>query len=750
MNRNEPVNHRAGRRFSRFNLILACIVFAVAGVGSFLFHDLYRSQASAQESYARVLHGLELLSELQYQTQEARRTLLYALVTSDSNRQVGFADLSRAADEKVARLLNDYRPSNQALPERQAAHTLVQDWQAYLKVRDELIGSMLEGRSKEAVERDLKESVPAFEIVRDDMKCLETFFKAEGQRLLAQIRLSFHRALLRTGVLLVLALGCAFIGVKMIQKNDLLGLAQATEARLRQDLESITEELLVLDADHRVQQWNEAAEKSWDRSRGVMLGQPLVRALPELAATPLASAIEAALRTGRATVLSDLRLQAADGERFYQARVFPFQKRATVFLNNITATRQAEASQIRLTAIVEATTDFVGMTDGDGRVLYVNRAGRRMMGMRDDEDIQGMKISEFHPEWATRRVLTEGLPAAARDGYWVGETALRARDGREFQISQVILSHKRVDGTVEYFSTIARDVTERKKAEVELAAMNKQLVEVSRRAGMAEVATSVLHNVGNVLNSVNVSATVVCDRLAKSRVVLLRKSTVLLQEHRADLPAFLTSDPKGQALPGFLDKLAGHLEEENAGLRAEMEAVARNVEHIKQIVATQQSYGRVFGVIETLDPRAVIEDALSLNSESIERHGITLERDFASERTVTADRHKVLQILVNLLRNAKQAIIEANSAERRIAVRLAESGPGYLNITVTDNGAGINAENLENIFRHGFTTKKDGHGFGLHASVLSAREMKGDLTFHSDGPGRGAAFTLALPADLQP
>ena len=412
--------------------------------------------------------------------------------------------------------------------------------------------------------------------------------------------------------------------------------------------------------------------------------------------------------------------------------------------------RQAEASQARLTAIVEATTDFVGMADVEGHVFYVNRAGRRMAGIPDDEDIRCAKIPDLHPEWATRRILTEGLPAAARDGYWIGETALRARDGHELCISQVILSHKRTDGMVEYFSTIARDVTERKKAETELAAMNKQLVEVSRQAGMAEVATSVLHNVGNVLNSVNVSATVVCDRLAKSRVALLRKSTGLLQEHRADLPAFLTSDPKGRALPGFLEKLAGHLEEENAGLRLEMEGVARHIEHIKQIVAAQQSYGRVFGVIETLDPRAVIEDALRLNVESVERHGITLEHDFASERAVTADRHKVLQILVNLLRNAKQAIIEANPAERRIAVRLAESAPGRLNITVTDTGAGISAENLEKIFRHGFTTKKDGHGFGLHASVLSAREMKGDLTFHSDGPGRGAAFTLALPTDLQP
>ena len=155
-------------------------------------------------------------------------------------------------------------------------------------------------------------------------------------------------------------------------------------------------------------------------------------------------------------------------------------------------------------------------------------------------------------------------------------------------------------------------------------------------------------------------------------------------------------------------------------------------------------------MIETLDPRALIEDAVRLNAESVELHGIVLEREFASERPVSADRHKVLQILVNLLRNAKQAIIEGNSADRRITLRLAEPASGRLAITVADTGAGISAENLEKIFRHGFTTKKDGHGFGLHASVLSAREMKGDLTVHSDGPGRGAAFTLELPMNHQP
>lgn len=297
---------------------------------------------------------------------------------------------------------------------------------------------------------------------------------------------------------------------------------------------------------------------------------------------------------------------------------------------------------------------------------------------------------------------------------------------------------------------LADSLAARSAAERRLNTTQKRLLEASRLVGMAEVANGVLHNVGNALNSLNVSTGVVCDRLGLSRLPLLRKSVALLQQHSDDLPGFLTTDPKGRALPEFLEKLAGQLEEENAGLREEMQSVSRGIEHIKQIVSTQQNYGRAFGVIETLDPREVIEDAARLTGESLARHRITLVRDFASKRPVCADRHKVLQILVNLVRNAKQAVIEADPPERRIAIRVTEAAPDRLIIAVTDTGTGIPEENLAKIFQHGFTTKKDGHGFGLHASILSAREMKGDLTVHSDGPGRGATFTLELAAGLQP
>ena len=293
------------------------------------------------------------------------------------------------------------------------------------------------------------------------------------------------------------------------------------------------------------------------------------------------------------------------------------------------------------------------------------------------------------------------------------------------------------------------EIVERKRAEGELKEMTTQLVDASRQAGMAEVATGVLHNVGNVLNSVNVSATLISEKLQQSRLSHMTRAVGLLREHEANLPAFLTTDPKGQQLPQFLGRLTDHLTEENKALIQETDALSQNVQHIRQIVSTQQSFARVFGVTEHLDAERLMEDALELNTAAFERHGIKLVRQYSSVPPVLVDRHKVLQILINLLRNAKHALRETERAEKQVVLTIAAAGSGRVKMAVTDNGGGITQENLTKIFRHGFTTKKDGHGFGLHSGALAAKEMNGSLNVHSDGPGTGATFTLELPVAVE-
>jgi PAS domain S-box-containing protein len=290
---------------------------------------------------------------------------------------------------------------------------------------------------------------------------------------------------------------------------------------------------------------------------------------------------------------------------------------------------------------------------------------------------------------------------------------------------------------------VVEDITERRLAEEELERVHKQLLVASRQAGMAEVATNVLHNVGNVLNSVNVSASMVSERIRKSKCAGLARAAALLNQHAGELASFLASD-RGKHLPLYLQELAVELVAERDAAVAELTAVRGNIEHIKEIVAMQQGYARVGGVTDTLDVRVLVEDSLRMNEGAFSRHGVTIVRDFQDVPLVQVDKHKVLQVLVNVIRNAKYACAEAAGGPKRVTVRV-RAGTGSVLIAVIDTGVGIPKENLERIFNHGFTTRPDGHGFGLHSGALAAKELGGSLLAESAGAGQGATFTLTLP-----
>ena len=291
------------------------------------------------------------------------------------------------------------------------------------------------------------------------------------------------------------------------------------------------------------------------------------------------------------------------------------------------------------------------------------------------------------------------------------------------------------------------EIAERERMQDEVGRVHQRLLETSRQAGMAEVATNVLHNVGNVLNSVNVSAALVAENAKNSKVAYVGKVVALLDEHAAELGTFITTDPKGRQLPGFLSQLAGQLAAEQQQAIKELDSLRRNIEHIKDIVAMQQNYAKISGVVETVKVTDLVEDALAMNTGALARHGVELIRDFSEVPPVSLEKHKVLQILVNLIRNAKYACDDSGRTDKQIRLEVARSNPG-VRITVADNGVGIPPENLTRIFDHGFTTRKGGHGFGLHSGALTAKELGGTLTAHSDGPRQGATFTLTLP--LQP
>ena len=275
---------------------------------------------------------------------------------------------------------------------------------------------------------------------------------------------------------------------------------------------------------------------------------------------------------------------------------------------------------------------------------------------------------------------------------------------------------------------------------------HEELVSISRQAGMAEVATAVLHNVGNVLNSVNISAAVVADAVRKSRSGNVSRVAAMMHEHAVDLGHFMTHEPKGRQLPDYLAKLGERLAHENRSILDEIACLTSNIQHINDIVAMQQNYAQVGGVTEKIRITVLIEDAFRMNMGAFDRHHIQLVRDYDAAHCpeITVDKHKVLQILVNLISNAKYACAESDQREKRVAIRVALVD-GCVRIFCEDNGIGIPGENLTRIFSHGFTTRRNGHGFGLHSSALAAKEMGGKLVAQSDGPGKGATFTLELP-----
>jgi len=258
----------------------------------------------------------------------------------------------------------------------------------------------------------------------------------------------------------------------------------------------------------------------------------------------------------------------------------------------------------------------------------------------------------------------------------------------------------------------------------------------------------VLHNVGNVLNSVNTSAVVLRENLQNTKSANLGKAAAMIQEHRPDLGEFLSTDPKGKGIPDYLSRIAASIADEQALACQELDHLCRSVDHIKQIVAAQQSFAKPDRLLEEISLAELVEEALRLNADSLTRHQITVERLFEEFPNVIIDQHKVLQILVNLIANAKHAIVENRTSEKRITISIASArceGTLMSKINVTDTGVGIAPQAMARLFQHGFTTRKSGHGFGLHAAANDAREMGGSLTATSGGVGTGATFVLELP-----
>jgi PAS domain S-box-containing protein len=402
-----------------------------------------------------------------------------------------------------------------------------------------------------------------------------------------------------------------------------------------------------------------------------------------------------------------------------------------------------------LNATLNSTEDGILAVDLNGRVICHNERFPAMWGVPQKIAAAG-RYEAFVEHCATLVEDSKSYLMRVQELMLHPDQAsydvLNLRDGRYFErMIHPQLMNGRCIGRVLMF----RDITERKRAESNLQKANAELVQASRRAGMAEIATNVLHNVGNVLNSVNTSASLVMGQVRDSKLKGVSRVVEMLEPHAHDLGGFFTRDKRGPQMVEYLKTLSTFLSQEHDTMLAELTGLSKNIEHIKQIVAMQQSYAKAAGVEEIQSPVGLVEDALRIHLAALEKHNVKIVRDYEKVPDIITDKHKVLQILINLIGNAKYALIESGQRAPQTTLGVKANGGNMLHFTVRDNGVGIAHENLIRIFSHGFTTRKNGHGFGLHSGFLAAKEMGGSLSVHSDGPGLGAVFTLELPIRLR-
>ena len=311
------------------------------------------------------------------------------------------------------------------------------------------------------------------------------------------------------------------------------------------------------------------------------------------------------------------------------------------------------------------------------------------------------------------------------------------------QVKELAAANREQQALIQCLQEKNTIITERTDA---LRHAQQQLLTTAHQAGMAEVATCVLHSVGNLLNSAVTSSTVIGEVLANSRWASLKRLVDLLPHPAADFATFVNQDPRGLKLPEFLDQLTGALGREHETIQARRAILAESLEQIRQITALQQTYAGLSGVKEPIAPAHLVEDTARLFLESFKRHDICIQYDLAPNLPeIRIEKHKVLQILMNLLQNARDATKSVSREARAIRLRVFLPQAGLVAFAVADNGVGIKPENLTRIFNFGFTTKPTGHGFGLHTCANLAREMGGSLTVSSQGEGRGATFTVSLP-----
>lgn len=505
-------------------------------------------------------------------------------------------------------------------------------------------------------------------------------------------------------------------------------------------LNIVDDAFFVLDREWRLAYVNRSLCKLIGRAQEELLGKPLASVMPWLEHTSAHRAIAEAIGEGRGGVALDAWDSPGEERRWREMTVLVFAQGVLCVSRDVTAREKIRAEIENKNALMETFVnnipDMAWVKDRDSKFIIANKAFCDAVGMAH-EFLVNNTCDVCFGELAVKFKADDRAVMESKTQKRIEESII---DGSKNVVWLETIKSPLHDGAGDIVGTvgIARDITERKR-------LNAALNTASRLGGMAEVAISVLHNVGNAINSVNVSTSLVGDKLQSRSRKLLARGLELLGAHDSDVVRFLTEDPSGTALVQALPQLCSAIMREQQEMIAEVDSVRHHVGQIMQTIQRQEEYARVTSVVEKCSLDQVIDEALAFVLVRCRELGVQVKTELDEMLDITQDRNQIVQILANLLRNAVDALADADQPEKLIGIMGHRCGDERFRIEVTDNGTGIGEDDRPAIFRYGFSTKRDGHGFSLHNSSALAHSMGGALSFSSEGTGRGSVFRLELP-----
>ncbi len=306
---------------------------------------------------------------------------------------------------------------------------------------------------------------------------------------------------------------------------------------------------------------------------------------------------------------------------------------------------------------------------------------------------------------------------------------------------QNIDARKNNEYELEQYRVNLEEIVDTKKTE--LLSTQEELVEQAHKAGMAEIATGALHNVGNILNSVFVSAETIETEILNGDLLKLQKVNKLITAHKGNLAEFITGT-KGDKLIEYLKELEILYSLKSQNLDTQLKRMKDKTIATVEVINSQQEYAKQIYLVEFEGVEKIIDNVLSIVNGSLEKHNINVLCRYSKTPSINIQKSKLIHVLINLLNNAIDSLKTFSVSKREIIISTKDNVESVF-ITILDNGQGISKQSLTKVFNHGFTTKVDGHGFGLHSCANYAQEMGGDLFVESEGVGKGALFTITLP-----